>query len=801
MVTPVLIAGATANAQTTASYTSLSIGGRWDTQTNAALRQTRLTAGDYKNLSIRVTGYTSGTTMAATLQVNGVNTALTVAVAGSATGTFEDLTHTVTVADNAEGRLNWTAGLLAAVSGWSLQFEAASGGPVANYTGRAALSSSTSARLFFSPVGRNGAIDSSEGDEQLVTLRAPGTIDRLRVNITTNGKAVSQQFIARHNATDTTLAVTIPASTTGLFEDLTHSFTVASGDTLSFAYQLSAGVSGNTFVERWEWRFSGSGAQYDLMAADTSGNIPAPLNYLGLGGALQQFASEADAENRIHFATTASNLRVRIGSNTNSPFSIRLRKNGGYGNQTLAIPTGSGLFEDVTNSDSFAPGDRFCIEFPVRTNPTALFWAAITLGAGAIPPIILAPTPGVLTLTGGTPTLAIDEFVFPSPGALILTGGFPVIAANETVDPLPGGLILTGGAPTVFAGITVEPTPGALTLEGGFPAVFTDFAAIATQQAILATGETVADVRTSQVAILATGIVIPPIQVTQQAILITADAVPCVTRWCQVWLFQRTDGVQYGFTSHDEPVPFKGLICQPCSSLNSTASEAASEIGAIGNIELSGIIDSDAINEFDLYAGKFDGCFVEVWETSWGFDGTTPKRLAAGKMGSVSHGREGFKTEVLGVGARIAQQAVTQVVTAACRFVFGDKRCGKDIEALRVAAAVTSAPVQTSNRVFTASALAGDHPDGYFVRGVVTFTTGANAGVRAEVKEYDGPSGSFILWTALPAPLAPGDAFTVTPGCDLSKTACQGWANYVNFGGFPDVPGDDATSETPNAKI
>jgi uncharacterized phage protein (TIGR02218 family) len=40
--------------------------------------------------------------------------------------------------------------------------------------------------------------------------------------------------------------------------------------------------------------------------------------------------------------------------------------------------------------------------------------------------------------------------------------------------------------------------------------------------------------------------------------------------------------------------------------------------------------------------------------------------------------------------------------------------------------------------------------------------------------------------------IAPGDAFSLTPGCDKSFATCQAkFGNGVNFRGFPHIPGND----------
>lgn len=48
------------------------------------------------------------------------------------------------------------------------------------------------------------------------------------------------------------------------------------------------------------------------------------------------------------------------------------------------------------------------------------------------------------------------------------------------------------------------------------------------------------------------------------------------------------------------------------------------------------------------------------------------------------------------------------------------------------------------------------------------------------------------LWQAMPEPIAAGDTFAVTAGCDKRLPTCRDrFNNVVNFRGFPHIPGND----------
>lgn len=70
--------------------------------------------------------------------------------------------------------------------------------------------------------------------------------------------------------------------------------------------------------------------------------------------------------------------------------------------------------------------------------------------------------------------------------------------------------------------------------------------------------------------------------------------------------------------------------------------------------------------------------------------------------------------------------------------------------------------------------------------GVLTWTTGNNAGLSYPVKGQDATSIELFIPTM--ANIQPGDNFSVTAGCDKTFETCKlKFSNAVNFGGFPHI--------------
>lgn len=317
------------------------------------------------------------------------------------------------------------------------------------------------------------------------------------------------------------------------------------------------------------------------------------------------------------------------------------------------------------------------------------------------------------------------------------------------------------------------------------------------QGGVYALAATAPPVRIDLAGMVALVAIIPVVPVAQAGIYALAYGSPCGTRWAQIWTIARTDGLVFRFTSLDRDLEWGGNTYQACDSLVPSASEGVSEVDQLGSMDLSGAIGT--ITEHALYSGLFDGAAVEAWLVPWSGEGM-PRRLLKGTFGQVDQTQTGFKVELLGDGAKLQQTPLVTTLQPGCRWVFGDSNCGKDLGPLTVTGTVDSAIGQRS---FVDAARA--EAAGYFSRGRVTFTSGDNDGISAEIKGHSA-GGNFELWPRLPYAISVGDQYSMTPGCTLLKDAsggtngCDAWANFVNYGGFLDVPTKDKLTSAATVK-
>ena len=263
------------------------------------------------------------------------------------------------------------------------------------------------------------------------------------------------------------------------------------------------------------------------------------------------------------------------------------------------------------------------------------------------------------------------------------------------------------------------------------------------------------------------------------------------TTLCWCWRLTRRGGQTLGFTDHDRPLTFDGTTFEAATGF--TASEIKDAIGlSVANLEVSSALTSDHLVEADLASGLYDDARVEIFRVNW-MDGAQRVLMRAGSLGEVKRAGLAFTGEVRGL-AHYLQQHKGRLYQYSCDAILGDARCTVALASPAFTGQGIIAAI-TSPRIFTARGLSSYAAD-WFTRGLLTFTSGAANGQGIEVKAHSvsaaGGQVSIELWSAARLPLANGQTFTISAGCDKTITTCQAkFANSVNHRGFPTIPGND----------
>lgn len=270
-----------------------------------------------------------------------------------------------------------------------------------------------------------------------------------------------------------------------------------------------------------------------------------------------------------------------------------------------------------------------------------------------------------------------------------------------------------------------------------------------------------------------------------------------VTKLCRCWIVTRRDGVVQGFTDHDEDVVVGAVTCRAGTGLS--GSEATEQLGlAVQGSEISGALADEAVSEADLAAGRYDAAAIEVHIVDWS-EPTLGVLLSKGVLGEVKREGAAFTAELRSLTNRLAEDS-GRLYTATCNANLGDARCTIDLTQPAFRGSGTVATLEAA-AIFLASGL-DVFADGWFTAGKVSFTSGANNGLAIEVKVHrlDAGGVSIELWQQMPEPIAVGDTFMVTAGCNKRFATCRNrFANSANFRGFPHIPGNDFVLSFPTA--
>lgn len=269
----------------------------------------------------------------------------------------------------------------------------------------------------------------------------------------------------------------------------------------------------------------------------------------------------------------------------------------------------------------------------------------------------------------------------------------------------------------------------------------------------------------------------------------------CLTTLAYCLKLVRADGITLGFTTHDRNLVLDGVTYNAADAFTLSEIAGARDLAA-SNGEVLGALSSAAISEADIKAGRYDNAAITLYLCNWADVASGSAILRHGHVGAINHDGQHYKFELIGLLDTL-EQTVTQSYTRTCRHKLGNAGCTINLASASWRKTGTLSAV-TDASTFTSSARV--EATGFFTGGTITFSSGANNGLTFDIKSF--ASGVFTLWQPLPAMPVIGDAYTVVAGCDKQFTTCQAkFANSVNFGGFPHIPGADRLLQTPDAKI
>jgi uncharacterized phage protein (TIGR02218 family) len=275
----------------------------------------------------------------------------------------------------------------------------------------------------------------------------------------------------------------------------------------------------------------------------------------------------------------------------------------------------------------------------------------------------------------------------------------------------------------------------------------------------------------------------------------TQHAAQQVTTWARCVHVVDANGNEGRFTDHDvsilvsrsgDPLGINGYY-DPIKSISASALRSTADM-AVDNQSSEITLDEFGISAADIRAGLYDDVRVTLFMVNWRNPTDSGIILKHGPFGHKELADRGVASvELLGL-TQYLQKSIVDTYSASCRADLGSQTgrwpCKLNLTPFIVSTTVSS--VQSARIAFTASALAiSPSQTGYYTGGLVTFTA---TGYRREVRSDNG-NGALVLFEPLPSDIQVGDAFTLYPGCDKSRTTCRDkFNNVVNFRGEPFIP-------------
>lgn len=261
----------------------------------------------------------------------------------------------------------------------------------------------------------------------------------------------------------------------------------------------------------------------------------------------------------------------------------------------------------------------------------------------------------------------------------------------------------------------------------------------------------------------------------------------------EAWKVVRVDGQSYGWTAHDQTVSIDGISYRASEGLQVTAAHTTDDL-RVDTIDVTAFLDVST--EEEILAEVWDNALVTNFWYNWrnppAAIGTSTRIVRHGNLGQITRSEGVFVAQVPGLGQRLNVRIGRQY-SPGCPWrhalwngstYVSSTECGLTLTSYIHTGTITSVG-SPATREFLAS---GDaQANGYYNDGLITMTSGDNAGLTREVRAWS--AFQFSLKRPFPYAVAVSDTYSAVKGDDKSWTSCLAYGNQEQFGGFPHLPG------------
>lgn len=256
---------------------------------------------------------------------------------------------------------------------------------------------------------------------------------------------------------------------------------------------------------------------------------------------------------------------------------------------------------------------------------------------------------------------------------------------------------------------------------------------------------------------------------------------------CRCWKLTRQDGEVMGFTDHDRDLTFEEVVFRANTGLDAAALQSSTGL-SVDNSQAVGALSDFGLEEGDIRAGRYDGAEILAYIVNWR-DVSQRVLQFRGSIGEIRRSGGQFEAELRGL-AEALNQVQGRAYHRKCSAVLGDKGCKFD---LGETGYVVDVAVFAGRVSFDVDGLEA-FEERWFEKGVFTVLSGDAVGLSGIIRSdrYVRSKRVISLWADLPVEVGDGDSVRLQAGCDKHAETCRlKFHNFLNFRGFPNIPGDD----------
>jgi hypothetical protein len=184
-----------------------------------------------------------------------------------------------------------------------------------------------------------------------------------------NSTDVTCTVTFRKNTANGNQTVSVPSAGSGVYQDVTHSDSIAVSDLINISFQCTGRSSGTVSLLSRQFKDADNSEILAMSEAFNSG-LEVPINttyYETVMGGIAVNSNEPTKQISALVSCTMKNLTVKVasaaGSNIDADWTVSTRKNGGDGNLTVTVPkTTTGYFSDAVNKDDLIYTDLYCLK-------------------------------------------------------------------------------------------------------------------------------------------------------------------------------------------------------------------------------------------------------------------------------------------------------------------------------------------------------------------------------------------------------------------------------------------------------